>query len=48
VRGEDTFGHFEPEPRPEVDLDPAMLDLHARISDQQAQILYRGTTRTKF
>jgi chlorinating enzyme len=48
VRGEDAFGHFEPEPRPEADLDPAMLTLHAEISDRQAKILYRGTTRTSF
>ena len=48
VRGADAYGHFELEPRPETDLDPAMLALHARISDQQAQILYRGTTRTSF
>ena len=48
VRGEDAYGHFELEPRPDVDLDPAMLALHARISDQQAQILYRGTGRTRF
>jgi len=48
VRGRDAFGHFELEPRPEADLDPAMLALHAEISDRQAQILYRGTTRTSF
>src|SRR5262245_13037473 len=48
VRGADTFGHFEPEPRPDADLDPAMLALHADISDRQAKILYRGTTRTSF
>jgi len=48
VRGADAYGHFELEPRPETDLDPAMLALHARISDQQAQILYRGTNRTSF
>jgi len=48
VRGEDAFGHFEPEPRPDADLDPAMLALHAEISDRQARILYRGTTRTSF
>ena len=48
VRGADAYGHFELEPRPEADLDPAMLALHARISDQQAQILYRGTDRTSF
>jgi hypothetical protein len=48
VRGRDTFGHFELEPHPEADLDPAMLALHAEISDRQAKILYRGTTRTTF
>ncbi len=48
VRGEDAFGHFEPEPRPDADLDPAMLRLHAEISDRQAKILYRGTARTTF
>src|SRR5262249_11321632 len=48
VRGQDLFGHFEPEPRPEADLDPAMLQLHAEISDRQATILYRGTARTAF
>jgi non-heme Fe2+,alpha-ketoglutarate-dependent halogenase len=48
VRGSDLFGHFEREPRPEVDMDPAMLALHAEISERQARILYRGTTRTSF
>jgi non-heme Fe2+,alpha-ketoglutarate-dependent halogenase len=48
VRGTDAFGHFEREPRPEADLDPAMLALHAEISDRQAKILYRGTARTSF
>src|ERR1700675_3443864 len=48
VLGEDAFGHFEREPRPVADLDPAMLTLHAEISDRQAKILYRGTPRTSF
>ena len=48
VRGTDTFGHFELEPRPEADLDPAMLALHQEISDRHAKILYRGTPRTSF
>jgi non-heme Fe2+,alpha-ketoglutarate-dependent halogenase len=41
-------GYYEREPRPEADLDPAMLALHAEISDRQAKILYRGTARTSF
>ena len=37
-----------PEPRPEADLDPAMLALHAEIGDRQVKILYRGTAQTSF
>ena len=44
VRGEDRFGHFELEPRPVRDLDPAALALHKRITERSAKILYRGTT----
>jgi non-haem Fe2+, alpha-ketoglutarate-dependent halogenase len=43
VRGADRFGHFEPEPTPSGDLDPAMLELHRQITERNAQILYRGT-----
>lgn len=43
VRGEDAFGHFEHEPRPARDMDPAFLELHRRIAERNAQILYRGT-----
>ena len=48
VRGRDAFGHFDLEPPPAADLAPEALALHADISDRQAQILYRGTTRTSF
>ncbi|HEV2548027.1 MAG TPA: phytanoyl-CoA dioxygenase family protein [Stellaceae bacterium] len=43
VRGEDRFGHFELEPHPTTDLDPAMMELHKRIAERNAHILYRGT-----
>ena len=43
VRGEDRFHHFELEPRPERDLDPAFLALHKRTTERNAKILYRGT-----
>ena len=43
VRGADRFGHFELEPAPQADLDPAMLELHRRITERNARILYRGT-----
>jgi Phytanoyl-CoA dioxygenase (PhyH) len=48
VRGHDAFGHFDLEPAPAADLDPDALALHADVSDRQAKILYRGTTRTSF
>lgn len=43
VRGTDRFERFEHEPRPTAELDPAALALHKRITERQAQILYRGT-----
>jgi hypothetical protein len=43
VRGEDTFHHFELEPRPTRDMDPEFVALHHRITERNAQILYRGT-----
>lgn len=43
VRGTDTYHHFEPEPRPTRDLDPAFVALHEQITGQNARILYRGT-----
>ena len=43
VRGVDTYRHFEHEPRPVRDMDPEFLELHRRIADRNAQILYRGT-----
>lgn len=48
VRGTDAYGHFELEPRPPRDWDPAMVALHREISDRQAQVLYRGTGRTTY
>jgi chlorinating enzyme len=43
VRGVDAFHHFEHEPRPTRDMDPAFLELHHKIAERNAQILYRGT-----
>ncbi len=43
VRGEDRFHHFDLEPRPSSDLDPAFVKLHRDITERNAQILYRGT-----
>ncbi|MDQ6683959.1 MAG: phytanoyl-CoA dioxygenase family protein [Pseudomonadota bacterium] len=43
VRGRDTFHHFDLEPRPQRDMDPEFVALHAQIAERNAQILYRGT-----
>ena len=43
MRGEDRYHHFAPEPEPSRDLDREFLDLHRRITERNAQILYLGT-----
>lgn len=43
VRGTDRFRHFDPEPRPSAEMEPAMVQLHKEITERNAQILYRGT-----
>lgn len=48
VRGVDRYGHFAPEPRPTADLEPEMVALHKRITERNAQILYRGTGVTGY
>ncbi len=43
VRGTDAHGHFDLEPTPARDLDPAMLEIHADAADRKARIIYKGT-----
>jgi phytanoyl-CoA dioxygenase PhyH len=43
VRGVDRFHHFDLEPRPVAEMEPAMVRLHKQITERNAQILYRGT-----
>jgi len=43
VRGEDRFGNFELEPRPEADLSPEAVAYHAMTTNRYSQILMRGT-----
>ncbi|HEX3885151.1 MAG TPA: phytanoyl-CoA dioxygenase family protein [Stellaceae bacterium] len=43
VRGTDRYRHFDHEPRPNCNLDPEILELHKRLTERSAQILYRGT-----
>jgi non-haem Fe2+, alpha-ketoglutarate-dependent halogenase len=43
VRGVDEHHHFALEPRPASDMDPQFVELHRRITERNAQILYRGT-----
>jgi ectoine hydroxylase-related dioxygenase (phytanoyl-CoA dioxygenase family) len=48
VRGTDRFHHFELEPSPARDLDPALVALHKEITERNARILYRGTEVKSF
>jgi non-haem Fe2+, alpha-ketoglutarate-dependent halogenase len=43
VRGTDRFHHFDLEPRPTAEMEPAFVKLHKEIAERSAQILYRGT-----
>ncbi|MEL7117026.1 MAG: hypothetical protein AAGP08_15830 [Pseudomonadota bacterium] len=42
ARGEDRHHNFEHVPVPERDFDPAGLDLHETIRQQQAAVMMRG------
>jgi len=46
VRGEDTYHNFVLEPAPKVDFGRDEMAMHAKISEESFQILYRGTGRT--
>ena len=48
VRGADTFGEFDLEPRPKGDLDAAALAAHADAVGRQVKALYQGTEKTAF
>ncbi len=43
VRGVDDYHYFELEPRPTRDMDPEFVEMHKRITERNARILYRGT-----
>ena len=48
VRGVDEFHHFDPEPRPQADLDAAALAAHADAVGRQVKALYQGTDKQQF
>ena len=41
VRGEDTYGHFTPAPRPKQDMDPDAVAFHERASGAVRDILFK-------
>jgi hypothetical protein len=43
VRGEDRFGNFELEPRPDADMSPEAIAYHAMTTNRYSQILMRGS-----
>jgi non-haem Fe2+, alpha-ketoglutarate-dependent halogenase len=48
VRGRDKHGHFDLEPEPRADLDPAALAAHHDAVERSVKALYAGTDRTAF
>ncbi len=48
VRGKDSYHHFEPAYVPKRDLDPAALEFHKMVSEEQVRVLYRGTGKTAY
>lgn len=48
VRGVDKERNFDPEPRPQHDLDDAALAAHAESVGRQVKALYSGTDRQQF
>jgi ectoine hydroxylase-related dioxygenase (phytanoyl-CoA dioxygenase family) len=47
VRGVDAFGHFDPEPRPATDFDPACVAFHKAMLESAEKILYAGAAKVK-
>ncbi len=47
VRGEDRYGHFDLEPRPETDFDPACVAFHKAMLESAEKILYAGAAKVK-
>lgn len=45
VRGQDTFGHFDPEPAPASDFHPDAVAFHAKSYDDTTRILYAGAAQ---
>jgi ectoine hydroxylase-related dioxygenase (phytanoyl-CoA dioxygenase family) len=43
VRGNDRFGHFELEPEPTCDFDPAAVAMHEKADREQRKIYYSGS-----
>lgn len=48
VRGVDEYRHFAVEPRPERDMEPALVSMQSAAAQRQASILYSGTGRPTF
>lgn len=47
VRGVDTFHHFDVDPRPKADFDPAAVAYHAALVERHTKIIYAGAAKTR-
>lgn len=47
VRGTDSFGHFDRDPSPRSEFDPAAMAWHAGLVERQTRILYAGAEKVR-
>ena len=48
VRGEDRFNNFVSEPVPSSNMDPNVLDFHAKANAEAGKVLYRGSQKEPY
>ena len=48
VRGEDRFNNFVSEPVPSSNMDPNVLDFHAKANAEAGKVLYRGSPKEPY
>ena len=48
VRGKDEHHHFELEPSPTHDFEPALVAYHKKVCERTARLLFAGTVQPSF
>jgi hypothetical protein len=47
VGGTDSYGHFDHDPSPQAEFDPAAVAYHAALVERQTRILYAGADKVR-